>query len=322
MSAFVRRSDGSVETFHCGTRADAQSGPPNDRTAYRIGSLTKLFTGLAVLTLRDDGQLTLDDPLERFLPEASRMQRADPSFPPVTLRHIVTHTSGLPRIGGLNYARPSPCVTEAEVLADIPSLRVVTCPGTKESYSNVAVALLGIAIGRAAGMRYRDFLTTRILAPLGMTDSVWDARDVPPTRLAFGHDAFEAELPPDRTWNLGAMEAMGGLYSSARDLGIFANYQITCATETCDDGPIRAASVRESQKRLFPSVSTFGVNWMVLEDPALGRVLGHTGALDDFSASIRVLLDRKVAVATLLGISSPSSLDKETTDLARKASSA
>jgi CubicO group peptidase (beta-lactamase class C family) len=310
-AAVVVSRDKPPVLSYCGSVSDDGARSPDQHTLYRIGSITKVLTGMAVLLLRDEGKIGLDDPLEKLVPEATKIHYPSADSPKITIRHVVTHTSGLPRLGSVDYSNPRHPPTEAELLRSLDGLRALTPAGSHELYSNLAVAVLGIGVGRAAGMRYRDYVSSRLLAPLGMTDAIWEPDLAPRERIAAGHDSYGDVVPTADTWHLGAMEAMGGLWLSATDLSRFLAFQLACALGTSDSGPVRAASIRESQTLQLPGVSTFGVGWMILKRPKLGNVLAHTGALSDFSASVLGSIDEGTFVGVLAAIEEPKRVEDD-----------
>jgi len=209
-----------------GTRKIGEQQPVSAGTVFRIGSVTKLFTGLALLALRDEGLLRLDDPVARFLPEIARVVYPSADSPRIAIRHLVTHTSGLPRVGKLDYAERQTGMTEAQVLAGLDDLALSSAPGTKTEYSNLAMGLAGLVIERAAHAPVRALISRRILGPLGMAHTVWTAADVPAGALATGYREAGGSFSPAEPWRFGAVAAMGGLYSSLADLARFAGFEL------------------------------------------------------------------------------------------------
>ena len=229
--------------------ADLDDKRPVDvDTVFRIGSITKTFTSLAILKLRDAGKLSLDDPVVRTLPELAALRYPTRDSAPITIRQLLTHTSGLPQFGNHRHVRHDREVTERELFNDLPHLSLLWAPGTAFSYSTFGMALLGTVVTRLSGMRYRDYVSTQILAPLGMRSTFWDSRDVPKGRLATGY-VPGAEAPiKDVPWRLGEAEAAGGLYTSLRDLARYAAFQLAAYPPRDDPevGPVRRSSVREA----------------------------------------------------------------------------
>jgi CubicO group peptidase (beta-lactamase class C family) len=303
-----------VEGF--GARTDA-GGAVDADTVFRIGSITKVFTGMALLALRDEGRLGLDDPVTRYVPELGDARYPTLDSPVITLRNLVTHTSGLPRVGDLHYADPHG-VTEGELVAAARHAVLEFAPGSDARYSNLAMALGGLVVARASGEPARDFITQRILAPLGMRQTCWDRSAVPEGKLAEGHARVLGRYAPvGAHWRLGAAEAMGGLYSSVTDLARFASYEMTAwpARSERDPGPLRRSSLRESQLvagLARPGRQAFGVNWVVVTDSALGYVITHDGGTEGYSASI--VLGPTRGLGVILLASSTDAVDRMARD--------
>jgi CubicO group peptidase (beta-lactamase class C family) len=275
----------------------------DEKTVYRIGSITKVFSGLALLQLRDAGKLSLDDRVDRWIPE---LQVVPPTrdAPPMTIRNIVTHTSGLPRVGALDYTSYTHAVTEAELLRAVRGVALETAPGARTSYSNLGGALVGIIIARASGESYRSYMQRHLFSPLGMTSTGWTP---PATGLAVGHlKKSGAYVPAPGSWRFGAAEAAGGIYTTLQDLARFVSFELGAwpPRDAPDDGPVRRATVRESQLVAGfgrAGGGAFGVDWMVAEDARLGLVVEHTGSTGDYSASLALAPRRGLAVISLVG---------------------
>ena len=286
-----------------GARTDA-GGPVTADTIFRIGSITKVFTGMALLALRDDGRIGLDDPVTRYVPELGDAVYPTLDSPVITLRNLVTHTSGLPRIGALKY-NDAHGVTEPELVAAARQAVLDFAPGTDARYSNLAMALGGLVVARASGEPLREFISQRILTPLGMRQTFWDESDVPANKLAAGHQKIDGTYQPAGPhWRLGAAEGMGGLYSSVADLARFASYQMTAwpARSEKDRGPIRRSSLRESQLSAGlarPGKQSFGVNWVVVNDSNLGYVVTHNGGTEGYSGCVVLGPTRGIGIILL-----------------------
>jgi CubicO group peptidase (beta-lactamase class C family) len=286
-----------------GARTDA-GGAVGADTIFRIGSITKVFTGMALLALRDEGRIGLDDPVTRYVPELGSAVYPTLDSPVITLRNLVTHTSGLPRVGALKY-NDAHGVTEQELGEAAKRAVLDFAPGTDARYSNLAMALGGLVVARASGEPARDFITQRILAPLGMRQTFWDQSDVPTDKLASGHARIEGKYQPAGPhWRLGAAEGMGGLYSSVADLARFASYEMTAwpARSDRDPGPLRRSSLRESQLSaglVRPGRQAFGVNWVVMADSNLGYLIMHDGGTEGYSACVILGPTRGIGIILL-----------------------
>ncbi|GGY08499.1 serine hydrolase domain-containing protein [Streptomyces hiroshimensis] len=193
-------------------------GPAEENTRFETGSLTKTFTALLLAELAARGEVRYDDPLDRYLPPGARRIPG----PPVTLLHLATHTAGLPRLPPGLLARsartgwfrnPYAAFTTDDLLAALPRTRLHHRPGTHVRYSNYGVALLGLALARAAGGGPGDYpalLGERVLQPLGLADT-----DCDPTRPQVPGHWHGRPRPP---WLVPGLPAAGALRSSARDL--------------------------------------------------------------------------------------------------------
>lgn len=175
-----------------------------------IGSFTKVLTGTTVLRLAAEGLLGLDDPLERWL-----------KVPPgtgITLRHLLKHSSGLPRVHpGISNADPYRSFTNeslCELLTSLDTLATAP-PGEVETYSNLGYAVLGAAISAASGQPYEDLVRTRVLDPLGLNDGF--AVHPPVERALIPTGLFGRRLAP---WTMsGAVLPAGGMWATPRAVG-------------------------------------------------------------------------------------------------------
>ncbi len=229
-----------------GVRDLASKGPVDADTVFRIASLTKSFTAAAVLQLRDAGKLRLDDAVAAHLPELAGLAYPTRDAPALTLRDLLTHGGGLPednpwgdRQLGLSEAGFAALLREGFAFS--------SSPGTSYEYSNTGFALLGRVVGRAAGRPYRDQLAGALLRPLGLNATVLDEGAVPPSRLARGYRREGEALAAEPNLPDGAYGAMGGLYSSVRDLARYVAFHLDAwpPRDDADAGPLRRSSRRE-----------------------------------------------------------------------------
>ena len=282
----------------------ASHAPVTDQTYFRYGSITKTFTGLALLQLRDAGKLSLDDPLEKFIPEVKEVVYPTAERPPIRLRHLVTHTSAFPRApSGLDYGDPAHVLTEADLIAALDGMTLDGTPGAFDGYSNYANCLSGIVIHRASGVPYEDWILNRIAAPLGLGIR-WRQEDIPPGRLATGH-SLGPKLKQDtvevpRSWVMGACNSCGGMFGSLSDLAGYAAFELSpWPPRDAPESPVASrATLRESQ---MPRGKSYGVNWGFDQDATLGYLVGHSGEVAGYSAVLLMSPERGIAVVALLG---------------------
>ncbi|MGK3960748.1 serine hydrolase domain-containing protein [Sorangium sp. So ce118] len=295
-----------------GVRDVALGGAVDEHTRFRVGSITKTLTAAAILRLRDEGRLSIDAPAARYLPALAGVVYPTRDSRPMTLRDLLTHSSGLPRLGVFSPASTARDVTEREILATLDGFGLESAPGTETSYSNLGYSLLGLLVGRTAGVPYRRYVSDALLAPLGMRDAAWDAAQVPLDALATPHVRAGGALTPIQPWRLGASESTAGLYASLSDMSRFIGFQLAAwpARDAPETGALRRSTVRESHMMArngsaFPAAGGDdgpGLGWHVREDCGLGHVVFHNGLIDGFSASVMLLPERGVGVVALANV--------------------
>jgi len=273
-------------------------------SVFRVGSITKVITAMAILRLRDEGRLDLDRPAGTWIPEIDDVDPPTPDSPPITIRHLITHTAGLPAATGFEYgARDDGGVSEGDVIGVLPGLRLRAVPGTQNHYANLGYAVLSVLVARVSGMRYRDYVSTYILGPLGMADARWDRDDIPEARRTVGYVGARGRFKPAPDWVMGASEGMGGLYASLDDMVHFAAFQMTAWPPGYrpDMQPLRNASLRESH-RLGGHQLAFkqgtGIGWGVSSGSG-GPLVFHAGETDKYAATVTLHLNRRIAFVTL-----------------------
>lgn len=183
-------------------------------TRYHIGSITKPLTATAILILQEHGKLSIDDPVGKYIPNAPAI------WDKITLRHLLTHTSGLgdylPSLNG----RYGQAFTPEQLVEVIRALPLDFQPGEKFQYSNAGFILLGAVIERASGQTYGDFMQQNIFTPLHMADTGYDLPDGPHSAIGY-EPGVEAPRAADR-WNLSVAYSAGGLVSTTHDLRTFS----------------------------------------------------------------------------------------------------
>ena len=301
-----------------GVRDLASQAPVTPDTAFRIASMTKSFTALAVLKLRDDGRLSLEDPVSRWIVEFARMERPTRDTPPLTIRQLLSHSAGFPEDNpwGDQQLSATDAMMDDWLAKGIP---FSTPPGTRYEYSNYAFGLLGRVVTKAAGVPYEQYVQTEILSKLRMDGSTFRFDDVPAARRAVGYrlkpDGTYAEEPP---LPHGVFGSMGGLLTTATDLGRYVSYHLSAwpARDDEDAGPVRRASMREMAHLWTPSNLTarlvnnklqvsetgYGFGLRVTSDCRFEHIVAHGGGLPGFGSYMAWLPDYGVgmfAMATL-----------------------
>jgi len=281
-------------------------GPvPGAGTVFRIASMTKSFTAAAVLALRDGGQLALDDPAEQFVPELRGLARPTPDSPRVSVRHLLTMTAGFPTDDPWGDRQQGlPLAEFSAFLAAGPSF--AWAPGTRFEYSNLGYAILGRVITAVSGQAYPDFVRDRLLRPLGLAGSGFEAAEFDASHLARGYRQGPGgweELTPD---GCGAFAPMGGVFSCVADLarwvGGFAGAFPPGEPGAGGAHPLARATRREMQLPQVglvpPAVErlpgdpaaggpeSYGFGLFVEEHPVHGRIVSHSGGYPGFGSNM------------------------------------
>jgi D-alanyl-D-alanine carboxypeptidase len=184
--------------------------PVRSGSVFQIASVTKQFTGAAIARLAEQGKVNVDDSVRRFLPEL------DGRFEPITIRHLLNHTSGITDHLGQVDTLYEP-KTQQEVLALIMSRPPYEPAGVRFSYSNAGYYLLGMVIERASNMTYAQYLRTAFFEPLQMADTSYCGTNAP-VPVGYGSDPRNGEFFEYPAMHVDLLYAAGGLCSSATDL--------------------------------------------------------------------------------------------------------
>lgn len=301
-----------------GVRDRATSDKVSANTAFRIASMTKSFTTLAILKLRDEGKLSIDDPVSKWIPEFAKMELPTRDTPPLHIRQLLSHSAGFPEDNpwGDQQLGESDATLDAWLRAGIP---FSTPPATRYEYSNYAFGLLGRVVSKASGMPYERYMREQILTPLGMTATTFEFAAVPAANRAIGYrlkpDGTYAEEPP---LPHGVFGAMGGLLTTANDLGRYVAFHLSAwpPRDDAEAGPVRRASVREMAHLWTPanlsarivngamqaSESGYGFGLRVAADCRFEHIVSHGGGLPGFGSYMQWLPEYGVgmfAMATL-----------------------
>ena len=161
--------------------------PATPQSLFRIASMTKSITAMAILLLRDQGKLSLDDPAEEYIPEMKNLEYPVPDAPKITIRHLLTHTAGFPEDNP--WGDRQLAVSDQRLLDLVKNgISFSNVPGVAYEYSNLGFALLGRIIAVVSGQPYQKFVQTQILQPLAMHHhSIWDYSHAPRDLLAWGY---------------------------------------------------------------------------------------------------------------------------------------
>lgn len=275
-----------TRAWHCADPAQIERISP-DR-AFEIGSVSKTMTAALLADLIEQGRASLDDPLAGYLPEHTAVP--DYKGQPILLRHMVTHTSGLPalpsRMAMPDPADPYAALNAEALLASLADVRLSEAPGTSFAYSNFASMLLSWAVARHAGRDFESLLDERLFTPLGMEGAYVNARPEG-VREAQGHLPSGQATPP---WRFASnLAGVGGVRATLNDMVRYASAQLG-HTHT----PIASALTLTQQ----PVQAGMGMNWIRRQID--GRTLHlHEGGTGGFSALVGFDRERGQAVIVL-----------------------
>ena len=298
--------------------ADPETGAPaTTGTVYSICSISKLFTSIGVMQLRDAGRLRLDDRVDALLPWYDIQQVYDGS-PPVTVEGILTHSSGLPRESDHQYwIEPFDFPTRDQVIERLGEQEMLYPSDRYYQYSNLGLTLAGEIVAEVSGTPFDEYMRARILGPIGM-DSTWpDIGDYPfPERLAAGYsatrrDGTRTRMPP---FDAEGISPAAGFASTVEDMAGFAAWQFRIL-DAGGDAVLSGNTLRKMQRVhwLDPDwETTRGLGFGVYRSGDVTYV-GHSGNCPGFRSAIRLHLPSRLAAIIMMNANavSPSTLAVE-----------
>jgi len=274
-------------------------------TQYRIGSITKTFTAVAIMQLRDGGRLELDDALSKHVPEAAH---GGP-----TIRRMLAHLSGLQRepVGDIWESFETPDVDR--VLAELEQAEQVQPPGAGHHYSNLAYALLGEVVARVAGAPYTEVVDERIIRPLGLERTTWQPE--PPLAQGYFVQPYEDVATREVHVDLRGSASAGQLWSTTADLCAWATFLA--------EGREGVLSREAAESMWAPQVMWDPDDWLLAHGLGLmlarrdGRILaGHGGAMPGHLAGVYVSRKDGIGAAALTNSSAGTSMELLALELA------
>lgn len=323
-----------VHTGGVGYANIARKIPASAQSVYRIASMTKSFTAMAILSLRDAGKLDLDDPVSKYIPEMLQIHPLTDDSPPITIRHLLTHSAGFPEDnpwGDRQLQR-----TDQELIDFIKNgVSLSNAPGLHYEYSNLGFTLLGHIVSKVSGEPFEKYITRTILQPLGMTHTYWEYSDAPANDLAHGYRWINNDWREEKLLHSGAYGAMGGMMTSIEDFSRYMIFHLSAWPPRSgeDKGPVRRSTVREMQQpgkisgfypqahngagELCPRVSAYncGLGWN--KDCTGKEWIGHSGGLPGFGSNWAIVPDYGIGVVVFCNATyeSGSSLNYQVLDV-------
>ncbi|WP_128377495.1 serine hydrolase domain-containing protein [Streptomyces cavernae] len=292
------------KTVWTGARSSVDGHAPDENVQYRIGSITKTFTAVLVLRLRDEGALDLGDPLEKHLPGTGAGE--------ATVAELLAHTSGLAAEAPSPWWERTPGSLRPE-LADVLGRQPFRHPlGRRHHYSNPGYTLLGALVEEVRGSAWEEVLRREVLEPLELHRT--SARPMMPHAGGWAVHPWADVMMPEPTEHLGRMAPAGQLWSTTADLARFATF-----LAEGDERVLSEESVREMRTPAAPSVAageSYGLGLQILEREGRSLV-GHSGSLPGYVAGLVIGVADDVAAVVLANCTSGPPVFSVAADLVR-----
>lgn len=301
-----------VLTGSVGMRDTVSKVPVTADARFRIASMSKAFTALAILMLRDEGKLRLDDLAEAHVPELRGWSGPTADAPRIRVRDLLTHSAGF--VDDNPWGDRQQLLPEADfskmLAAGVPFSRV---PQEAMEYSNFGYATLGRIITNVAGMPYQRFIAERLLRPLGMASTGFDVFASPAGSRALGYRWEDGAWTREPDMADGAFGAMGGMETTAADYGRYVAWLLSAwpARDAREAGPMKRATMREivqgsnfatlGERRAGLGVGScleavaYGMGWRVISDCAM-RYVTHTGGYTGYGSVVMLMPEAGLGV--------------------------
>jgi CubicO group peptidase (beta-lactamase class C family) len=292
--------------------------PATVSSAFRIASMSKSFTAMAIVKLRDEGKLKLDDQASKYIPEMKAVKPLTTDAPEITVRHLLTHATGFPEDNPWGDRQLAD--TDKDLLDLVQNVSFSNATGIAYEYSNLGFALLGKIISNVTGKSYQQYITEAILEPLGMSHTYWEYTKVPAEKLALGYRWANNEWKEEPLLHDGSYGAMGGLITTIEDFSKYMQLHLSAwpARSEKEVAVIKRSSLREMQAPSnFNSLSTqfkyasgrscatssayaYGLRWAI--DCENKIFVGHTGGLPGFGSNWNILPDYGIGVVCFANV--------------------
>jgi CubicO group peptidase (beta-lactamase class C family) len=277
--------------------ADRDTGRKVDaNTIYHWASITKTFTGIAIMQLRDHGRLSLDDPIVKYVPELMAVHDSFGPVESITIRQLMSHSAGFRNPtwpwGGDQPWHPFEPTEWAQVVAMLPYTEILFPPGSRYSYSNPGIIFLGRVIERLSGDDYEVYIDKNILKPLGMTRSYFDI--TPYHLLADRPNNYEVHggktVANGLDFDTGITTSNGGLNSPLTDMAKYFAFLLGRGPGAAGPVPVlKRPSLEEMWRPVLPASDNEAMGDSVttsffIKHAAGTRLIGHTGSQRGFRA--------------------------------------
>ena len=280
----------------------------DERTIYHWASITKTFTGIAVMPLRDRGLLSLDDPIVKYLPELRQVHNPFGPMEAITLRHLMSHTAGFRNPtwpwGGDQPWHPFEPTQWSQLASMLPYTEILFPPGTKHSYSNPGIIFLGRTIELLSGDDYEVYVDKNLFRPLGMTASYFDR--TPYHLLPFrsnNYDVKDGKAEPNGLdFDTGITVSNGGLNAPLGDMIRYLQFLVGAPGLSAEAGGVLARSSLEEMWRPVITAGDAGSIGLIFFLSDLGgvRLVGHTGSQRAFRSFFSIQPESRTGVIAVV----------------------
>lgn len=277
--------NGKTEIVKYGETHSQHSVTANDKTIFELGSITKVFTGIILGALVNRQVVSLDDIIEKFIPEIKGL-----AVGKITLRELSTHTSSLPRLpSNIVFPEmndPYRDYDETLLLEFLRNYNMGDRPVvfSWKNYSNLGVGLLGYTLARATGTTYQELLENYITKPLGMKNTTTKLNG---DQIQYKATKYDAILSPIKFWNMNALLAAGGIKSNLEDMLIFLNNMIDT-----EKSPIKEDLKKSVEIQHCDGKNCIGLGWGIYKEEFL-RSISHGGSTAGFFSMIEFRTDKR-----------------------------
>ncbi len=289
------------------------------KSVFRIASMTKSFTAMAILKLRDEGKLKLEDPAYLYIPEMKNTHYLTKDASPVTIRNLLTHSAGYPEDNPWGDRQLADSDEELIALYK-KGVSFSTNPGSGYEYSNLGFATLGYIIKKVSGKTYEQYISENILKPLGMAHTYWEYAKVPKEQLAHGYRWLDNKWVEQPLLHDGSYGAMGGLITTIEDFSKYMTLHLSAwpARDDAEVLPVKRSSIREMQfpwdvsslnvnakltnGRACPTVSAYGYGLSWTKDCDNKIYIAHSGGLPGFGSNWRILPEYGIGIVSFANL--------------------
>lgn len=289
--------------------------PASTKSLYRIASMSKSFTAMAILKLRDEGRLSLADPVSKHIPEFSGSGALTTDTRHITILDLLTMSAGFPEDNPWGDRQLAD--TDQDLLDQVSEgISFSNVPGVTFEYSNLGFALLGKIVTNVSGMPYQKYISENIMRPIGMSESKWEYTEVAADVLAPGYRWEDGTWKEEPLLHDGSFGAMGGLICSIEDFAKYVSLHLSAwpPRNDIDNGPIERSSIREMHQPwrvsgLFANARTrtgescpvavgygYGLGW---RQDCNGNVrISHSGGLPGYGSEWRIYPEYNMGVVS------------------------